>query len=241
MKKAWVAAIALVAAPAAIEAQEAPVEPATIADASAVAQPACAPGIYLLKDPGNPASAQQLAMSLTEHRKVSGLIGFALTGGIAGMKVKTVLIGASAAVRTTEAKPVFLFCFDVPVERIADPATIGSAYVGAIKTAASPTDYALVRFDSSKKSRELAVAKTGFGSISGALSDSIVRIRVKREAPGAFRVTPDQPLPVGEYGFFRTAEGGAPGILTRSQREQVFDFGVDPANASGEVGGTAKR
>jgi hypothetical protein len=200
---------------------------------SQAAHAACEPGIFILRQAGGEPQAERMAFTQTVHRKVSNMLGFALTGGISGMKVKTVLAGAAAKFRTADAQPSFRFCFAPPAASAEATSGSGPAYVGAQRPTNRPQDYALVRFESTGKNRELAVAKAGLGSFSGALSDSTVQVEVVEEAAGVFRVRPLRPLPSGEYGFIRSVGGGAPKTSASSkEREDVLDFGIEGNAAS---------
>jgi hypothetical protein len=216
-------AAAQVAAPA--------VAPPMSAPAAAVA-PACAPGIYV--EAGDPAAPQLIPITPApiESRKVSNLGGFMLTGGISGLKVKSVLPGPHASSQLATRRPVFHFCFE-PVQSLA-PDGQGSAYVGTAQAATNPADFRLVQFQSKKDQRELALAKsTMFRGVKTTLADATYRFDSVEVAPGQFRVTLEYDLPVGEYGFVR-GTGGAqlkapkkgqpPGVGEPGQ--PVFAFGL---------------
>ncbi len=198
-------------------------------------QPACAPGIYL--ETGDPAAPKLVAISPEpiESRKVSNLGGFMLTGGMSGLKVKSVLPGPQAANQLASRRPVFRFCFEVAATAAGDGQ--GSAYVGTAKAATNPVDFRLVQFESKKQQRELALAKsTMFHGIKTTLSDATYRFDSTEVAPGQFRVTLDYDLTPGEYGFVR-GTGGAqlkapkkgqpPGVGEPGQ--MVFAFGLTKA------------
>jgi hypothetical protein len=205
--------------------------PEPVAVASTLTR-ACAPGVYL--ESGDPTAPQLTAMTSSpfEKRKVGNLGGFMLTGGISGLKVKSVLAGPGASVRTSVSRPTFRFCFAAPVTA-PDNAT-GSGYVGTATEASSPADYRLVQFESKPEQRELTLAKsTMFHGIKTILADSTYRFTSIEVAPGQFRITFDYDLAPGEYGFVRGTGGAAlkkpkkgqiPGIGEPGQ--PVYDFGV---------------
>ncbi|MFO1239467.1 MAG: hypothetical protein U1E64_03855 [Sphingomonadaceae bacterium] len=196
-------------------------------DGAASAEITCQAGVYLLEKGGSSSAGYvSIAESLMQHRKVTGMIGFALTGGLAGMKIKSVLPGALAKVRTIQKRPEFRFCFERPAASD-DSAQSGSTYVGQSKAAFSPGDFRLVRFEKAKDQRELAVSKSHFGGMSGALSDSSIRFVIVEESPGVFRVTPNEDLTPGEYGFFHGVGNGYPNPRERNPVERVFDFAVE--------------
>lgn len=193
--------------------------------------PACAPGIYI--EASDPAAPQLIPITPVpiESRKVSNLGGFMLTGGISGLKVKSVLPKPHASSQLPTRRPVFRFCFEV-----AGSVTEGngSAYVGTGTGANHPADFRLVQFQSKKDQRELSLAKsTMFHGIKTTLADATYRFDSVEFAPGQYRVTLDYDLPPGEYGFVR-GTGGAqlkapkkgqpPGVGEPGQ--PVYDFGL---------------
>lgn len=197
----FVAAQAAATVPTAIPATPQPVQPA------AAIAPVCAPGIYI--ETGDPAAPQLVPINpvAIESRKVSNLGGFMLTGGISGLKVKSVLPEPHAANQLASRRPVFRFCFDAPAAP--NTAEQGSAYVGTAQAAVNPADFRLVQFESKKKQRELSLAKsTMFHGVKTTLADATYRFDSIEVAPGQFRVTLDYDLPPGEYGFVR-GTGGA--------------------------------
>jgi hypothetical protein len=193
----------------------------------------CAPGIYL--ESGDSAAPQLTAMTSApfEKRKVGNLGGFMLTGGISGLKMKSVLAGPSAVVRTAAVRPTFRYCF-APAAAASGDAT-GSGYVGTATEASNPADFRLVQFESKPEQRELTMAKsTMFHGIKTILADSTYRFTATEIAPGQFRVTFDYDLAPGEYGFVRGTGGATlkkpkkgqiPGIGEPGQ--PVYDFGVN--------------
>lgn len=175
--------------------------------ATSTLAPHCAPGTYI--ETGDPAAPQLalIAPIAIESRKVSNLGGFILTGGISGLKVKSVLPGAHAGNQLATRRPIFRFCYDA----IATSAGggLGSAYVGTSQPGTSPADFRLVQFQSKKQQRELVLAKsTMFHGVTTTLADATYRFDWVEVAPGQFRVTLDYDLPPGEYGFIR-GTGGA--------------------------------
>jgi hypothetical protein len=177
------------------------------AEATSTLSPHCAPGIYIETGTGESPQLVPIAAVAIESRKVSNLGGFMLTGGISGLKVKSVLPEPHAANQLATRRPVFRFCFAVAAVGSAD--AVGSAYVGSSTAASNPADFRLVQFESKKQQRELSLAKsTMFRGIKTTLSDATYRFDSVEIAPGQFRVTLDYDLPPGEYGFVR-GTGGA--------------------------------
>lgn len=192
----------------------------------------CAPGVYL--ETGDPAAPQLTAITpvAIESRKVSNLGGFALTGGLSGLKVKSVLPEPHAATQFSAKRPAFRFCFEVAAPAASDGT--GSAYVGSASVASNPIDFRLVQFESKKKQRELTLAKsTMFHGVKTTLADATYRFDSVELVPGQFRVTLDYDLSPGEYGFVRATggpqlkapkKGQPPGVGEPGQ--PVYAFGV---------------
>ena len=197
-----------------------------------VVVPACAPGIYI--ENGELAAPRLIPITsiAIESRKVSNLGGFVLTGGISGLKVKSVLPEPHAANQLATRRPVFRFCFNVAASAAGD--AMGSAYVGTSQAASNPADFRLVQFESKKKQRELTLAKsTMFHGVKTTLADATYRFTSVEVAPGQFRVTLDYDLLPGEYGFVRgtggaqlkaSKKGQPPGVGEPGQA--VFAFGL---------------
>jgi hypothetical protein len=193
---------------------------------------ACAPGVYL--ESGDPAAPQlqPLESAAFESRKVTNLGGFMLTGGISGLKVKSVLPGLQSTRQVVGGRPTFRFCFAPAPVQGSDAS--GSGYVGTTAAATSPVDFRLVQFAAKKDQRELTMAKsTMFRGIKTVLADSTYRFTSVEVAPGQSRVTFDYDLAPGEYGFVRGSggpqlktpkKGQIPGIGEPGQ--QVYAFGL---------------
>jgi hypothetical protein len=193
--------------------------------AAAAPVESCAPGVYL---EGSAAEAPTpIPERLTDHRKMSGVIGFALLGGFTPLKVKTVLPGKAAAVRTRAQRPAFIFC--APQEPAAEPAPGGQmGYVGASAPGYSPREFRLVRFDVEGDQREVPLsAMSVTGPKAGAVQKSTVRFDATEIAPGQFRVVPAEDLEAGEYGFLKTVGNTTAANGKKAAPERVFDFAVE--------------
>lgn len=189
----------------------------------AVAPAECAPGVHLVTADG---SLQPLADQQTSHRKMAGLLGYALLGGMTSLKVKTVLPGKAAATRVPPGRPVFLLCA-AAVE--AQPTQGGGmGYVGPSVRATAPSELRLVRFDVAGDQREVPLSAMSItGPKTGAIEKTTVRFSAEELGPGRYRMTPQQDLTAGEYGFMKTVgnttmEGGK-----KAAQERVYDFAVD--------------
>jgi hypothetical protein len=196
--------LAFIAAQAAAPASAAVPDPAA---ATTTLGPHCAPGIYIETGAAEAPQLTAIAPVAIESRKVSNLGGFMLTGGISGLKVKSVLPGANAENQLATRRPTFRFCFDAIA--VSAGGGLGSAYVGTSQPASSPADFRLVQFQSKKQQRELSLAKsTMFHGVATTLADATYRFDWVEVAPGQFRVSLDYDLQPGEFGFVR-GTGGA--------------------------------
>jgi hypothetical protein len=206
-------------------------------DTSAPASPpasetACQPGVYLVGSGNGSPSLLPIAENFTDRRKLGNMLGGMLFAGFSSMKIQTVVLGARASVRTNVPKPQFKFCFAPAAPLPQNSSNSGSAYVGTSRTALSPKEYSLVRFDAKDDSRLLSVGKVKMSGVQGAIPDSAVRFSVTQESTSIFYVTPDQALSPGEYGFFHSAAGASTSLKNKNKdkskiRERVFDFGID--------------
>src|SRR3546814_13901140 len=103
--------------------------------------------------------------TVSSQTKTGGIFGYALTGGIASLSMKSVLPNATARIRANTSKPVFYFYFDEANARYAQNAASGVWLSGPAATVSSPNEFSLVRFKEKKNSPE---AKVGSLNIDGA-------------------------------------------------------------------------
>ena len=193
--------------------------------AAAAPAASCAPGIYL--EAGAPEELTPIPERLTDHRKVSGLLGYALLGGLTTLKVKTVLPGNAATVRTHASRPAFIFCS--PKEQTAEAASGDQmGYVGVSAPGYSPREFRLVRFDVERDQREVPLSAMSItGPKVGAVQKATVRFETTEIAPGRFRVVPTDDLAAGEYGFLKTVGNTTAANGKKAAPERVFDFAVE--------------
>lgn len=175
-----------------------------------------APGIYLLDARGS-GRMVRIDATISNQTKISNLWGYAFTSGISSMKTKTVIPNAVARVRATDRRPVFYFYF-TQTGPLASVSQFGSAFTAM---ASSPNEFSLVRLEQKKDRREASIGTVGiFSGVKAGISDK-ARMSFSYEdvAPGVFRVTPDQVLAVGQYGFIHSVTPGA--------GARIFDFSVN--------------
>ncbi|MBO9499365.1 MAG: hypothetical protein J7496_04190 [Novosphingobium sp.] len=176
------------------------------------------PGIYLLVDWRSPTAMVALPPVDSRRTKSGNLFAYWLTGGIARRSRKAVIPEQQARVETLRRRPVFYFYFGRP--------GAGDAAGGLLEVrdrAASPDDFALVRFAVKDKGREAKVGSSGrFGSSGGVPEKDRIAFVSTRLSPGVYSVQPEEDLADGEYGFVSPlpASGNA------EERVRVFDFSV---------------
>jgi hypothetical protein len=185
-------------------------------------------GIYLLADAAAPAKMVRIDATTANQTKTGGFLGYALTGGIASMSMKSVIPNMNARVIAGSPKPVFYFYFDEANRSLSGGAP-SSWLAGPASPVTSPNEFSLVRFDVKKTRRE---ARVGSFNIAGAKTGVMDKDRIgfdyDQVAPGVFRVTPQQPLTAGEYGFlYSMSAGSGPGMFGGGvMTSRVFDFSI---------------
>ncbi|MET4898261.1 hypothetical protein RN629_14035 [Sphingomonadaceae bacterium jetA1] len=185
-------------------------------------------GIYLLADEGAEPKMQRLDPTTANQTKTGGMLGYALTGGIASIKMKSVIPNDHARIRSAKAKPEFYFYFDEANASLSSGANGGSWLTGPNATITSPNEFSLVRFDVKKDHREARVGSFSIGGAkSGVMDKDRIAFTYDRVANGVFRVSPNMPLEPGEYGFlYSISAGGGPGMFDKNTMTKVFDFSI---------------
>jgi hypothetical protein len=187
------------------------------------------PGIYLLGKWLPEPKMVRIDPTGSNQTKTGGILGYALTGGIASVSMKAAIPNASARIQSREAKPTFYFYFD-EAGRAAGQTVGGSFWQGgAISTATTPSEFSLVRFMVKKDRREARVGSMNIaGAKSGVMDKDRIPFTYDLIAPGVFKVSPSADLPPGEYGFLASAQSGSgPGMYAGGVTvARVFDFAV---------------
>jgi hypothetical protein len=174
-------------------------------------------GVYWLPKEKRAKDMVPLEPTVYSGGRTAGVFAAAMTSGIAKIKMKAVVRGGRASLRMAEDQPEFWFYFEEKSH--------GLSSVWFWAGASSPNEFVLARLSAGKTERELAVAEAGiFGGSSGTQSKDTVEMKIERLAPGVYRVTPEGPMPPGEYCFFY---GGGAAADGRSGAK-LFDFGIDP-------------
>lgn len=178
-------------------------------------------GVYLYaKDRTGEYKLVILEQAAYQGSKTGGMFTYALTAGLKKAKMKAVIPGTHASIRTPESQPVFYFYFEDKAAGLGK----GAFGVGSVS---NPNQFALVKLTVTKSSRETIVGEIGaFGASSGTHEKSIVTFRSERLRTGLYKVVPTGPMEAGEYCFLvsqmnvGTLGAGASGAA------QIFDFAV---------------
>lgn len=177
------------------------------------------PGLYILQGEGASAKMAKMNFTVSSQAKTGGLLGYALTGGIASMSVKVAIQNETSPVRTGT-MPRFYFFFD---GTSADSAANTWAS-GANTFVTSPAEFTLVQLTKKGGRREARVGSMNIaGAKSGVMDKDRLAFRANEVRPGVYEVTPAEALKPGEYGFiFSLAGANTGGAMTA----RIFDFTV---------------
>lgn len=187
-------------------------------------------GIYLLNGQGTAAQMARIDPTTANQTKTGGMLGYMMTGGLASIKMKSVIPNAHARVHAAAARPEFYFYFDEANSSLSHGANTGSFLAGPAVTITSPNEFSLIRFDVKDNRREARVGSFNIaGSKTGVMDKDRIAFSYDRVAPGVFRVRPDADLVPGEYGFlYSMSAGSGSGLYTNGvMSTRVFDFAVD--------------
>jgi hypothetical protein len=185
--------------------------------------PARPRGIYLkATEKGHADGFVRVPATAVLQTRQTGMFKVMLSSGFAKGDVIAVLGGTRASIRASRAA-----AFRFQLEQGASDSMGGATSLMGMMNgdlmpaeAKSAEDFVLVRFKEKGDSREAQVAT--YGGRSGRTGrGSKDALPFTTEALGAhvFQVTPREPLPAGEYGFYFAGSQGFSG--------QIWDFGVD--------------
>lgn len=179
-------------------------------------------GIYLYaKNRKGEYTLTILEQAAYQGAKTGSIMGAAFTYGIKKVKMKAVIPGSHAGTQVQESEPVFYFYFEDKA------AGLGGGVFGAGKVS-NPNQFALVKLEVTKSSRETIIGEFGtFGSSSGTNQKSMVSFKSERLRAGLYKVLPNVPMKPGEYCFLASSGFGAFGAGA-SGANQIFDFAVIP-------------
>jgi len=183
------------------------------------------PGVYMLGIDEN--RMTRMMATSSNQAKTGGILGYALTAGIASLSVKAAIPGKSAKVQTRNPRPIFYLFFDESVPRAMQTAanSIWTSGNGSITT--SPAELSLVKFVQKSAAREARVGSVNIaGAKQGVMDKDQVAFDVELVRPGVFKVVPKFDLVAGEYGFIQALAGGNVSGGGGAMTARVFDFGV---------------
>ena len=184
-------------------------------------------GLYLINSQSN--RLNRIDPTVSSQAKTGGIIGYALTGGIASMSVKVAISGASARVGAS-ANPSFYFFFDASNPATANIASNWAA--GSAQTVSSPSEFTLIRLMEKKGRREARVGSQNIvGAKTGVMDHDRVPFDYEMIREGVYRVYPKQPLEPGQYGFIYALTGGGTG---GAMTARIFDFAVPNASLASQ-------
>lgn len=176
-------------------------------------------GVYLLQGSGSDARMKRMNATVSNQAKTGGILGYALTGGIASASVKVAIQDETAPVQSTT-KPVFYFFFDN-----ASDASASNAWASGLNTTVqSPAEFTLVELKQKKGRREARVGSMNIaGAKSGVMDKDRIPFHYDLVRPGVYEVKADAVMEPGEYGFiFSLGSGGTAGAMSA----RIFDFSV---------------
>lgn len=178
------------------------------------------PGIYYCK--GKKCDLVELEASVYSQAKMGSGILSALTYGIAKTEMKATLSGDKSNFQIDENNPSFYFYFDKSASN--NFATNGMQTF-FFASASSPNEFLLVKFATTKKSREVITGSwSSYEGMSSGIDDkNKVPFKYEKISQGVYRVYTEQPLKKGEYCFMY-----AGGTVTYGSAplQKVYDFGV---------------
>lgn len=181
------------------------------------------PGFYMLDEAAGQPRMLKIDPIASTQTKTGGILGYALTGGIASASLKAVLPGATAQTQTGARKPTFYVFFDAPGDN--QSAVFSTGFGNAV---ISPNEFSLINLMEKKERREARVGSLNIaGSKTGVMDKDQVPFSYEQVTPTVYKITPDVDLAPGEYGFLFALVGGAgPGLSGGVAGARVFDFTV---------------
>lgn len=173
-------------------------------------------GIYFYEIKDGQRKMTQLQPNVSAQNRTGGGFTAAVTPfGLGKRKTKANLPGRSAALQLTQTSPVFYFYLD----------TVSGGLNTASGVPSTPNEFSLVRFNQRDDNREVTIAKTNSWGSKGGLSDEyVVALKAEDMGSGIFKITPNNDLTKGEYGFYLLNSGNS--YASAGMGSKFFDFGV---------------
>ncbi len=172
-------------------------------------------GLYFYEEKDGNRKMTQMMATVSQQNRTGGMWTSSLTYGIGKVKIKTNLPGTTAKMQLGSPRPVFYFYLDNKT--------------GGLNTAsgipATPSEFALVRFNVRSDNREVTIGKANAFGAKGGLSDEyVVEFNAEDLGNGVFRVTPKVDLKNGEYAFYLLNSGNS--NASTAVGSKFFDFGI---------------
>lgn len=182
------------------------------------------PGLYMVDAKNSPGKMSRINPTVSNQAKTGGILGYALTGGIASVSIKAAIPGESAKIQTSTKRPVFYAYFDESLPRTLQNNNASHWSTGNGSVTVSPQEVTLVRFMEKEGRREARVGSMNIaGAKQGVMDKDQIPFEAEMISPGLFKITVGR-LDPGEYGFIQSmSNGGARGAISA----RVFDFGVE--------------
>lgn len=181
------------------------------------------PGFYIMGAAGGAPRMFKIDPVASTQTKTGGILGYALSGGIATASVKAVIPGTTAKQQAASARPVFYVFFDPP-----GPSQSAVFSTGFGNTIQSPNELSLIDLDEKKGRREARVGSLNLaGAKTGVMDKDQIPFSYEQVSTYVYKITPDRPLEPGEYGFlFALVGGSGPGLSGGVAGARIFDFAV---------------
>ena len=177
-------------------------------------------GVYLLDNATT--KMRRIDPTVSNQAKTGGILGYALTGGIASMSVKAAIQGGTARVHATDRRPTFYFFFDESNPQVG--AAITSWAAGTSATVTAPSEFTLIHMAAKSGRREARVGSMNIGGAkTGVMDKDRIAFDYELIRPGVFKVQAKTDLEPGEYGFIYSLSGGNVGGAVTAR---IFDFSV---------------
>lgn len=178
------------------------------------------PGIYYCK--GKTCKLTELEASVYSQAKMGSGILTAMTYGAAKTKMKATLSGDKANLQIEERKPVFYFYFD---KSSSNNFGNNAAQAFWFASATSPNEFLLVKFSTTKKSREVVTGSwNSYAGMSSGIDDkNKVSFKYEKISQGVYKVYTEQALEDGEYCFMYA---GGTAVYGNAPLQKVYDFGI---------------
>jgi hypothetical protein len=184
-------------------------------------------GVYSYSNTNGQSAMVRIDPTSSSQVKTGGILGYALTGGIASASLKVTFPGETTRYKIAPGRPTFYMYFGPQFD---GGNVSGGAFVGGANAAAqSPNELNLVQLTKKKGRREARVGSFNVaGSKAGILDKDQIAFDYSEVSPGIFKVEPQNSLVAGEYGFVYAVSGGGVGIgAAGAGSARVFAFTIE--------------